>query len=343
MRRALALFFATSIACGAKSGLEMPPARDAGMIDAGRTLDTLPCRWSAGPELVLERELDDIDLDGAVDADFDVAMIGVRQGAFLTASSVTLSQSPSRLESYTVSEGGRVFSAPNGFVRQTGDECALIVTNRSFVELDRIRFGDGRCALTQSRIDSVESYPLAGGDVTRVALDMFRPAAEIVRRADTIADEAVFIRADDGDYFATVRGGAITLARDETIVWSGEGARVTGAVDRLRGGAIFLYRAPSGWQLTWVHDDRAEPIADLSALPAEPIGRLASNETEVLFPLADGSIAYVPLSRTLIRYVDPVADGVESMELMLRPGSSAGAVAYYRERVLAYRALVCNR
>ena len=75
---------------------------------------------------------------------------------------------------------------------------------------------------------------------------------------------------------------------------------------------------------------------------------MRSNETEALIPLGDGSMAHVPLAGAELRSLGPVPEGpVEAMEIILRPGGSAGGLLYVHGsaagRALTFRALICNR
>ncbi|HJL15848.1 MAG TPA: hypothetical protein RMH99_09340, partial [Sandaracinaceae bacterium LLY-WYZ-13_1] len=155
------------------------------------------------------------------------------------------------------------------------------------------------------------------------------------------------------------RGGRLVAERvigreGETVArWDGggRGFALSTAPDRLRGGALALFRADAGWRLVHVAADgplAARDVVALDALPAEPAGPLASNETEALIPLADGSLAYVPLALSTVRVVEPVDDApVEAMRVVLRPGGSAGGLLYVRRdaggAVLRYQPLICNR
>jgi len=134
----------------------------------------------------------------------------------------------------------------------------------------------------------------------------------------------------------------------ERYAMAGDAATFGAAADPLRGGLILHSRDARGWRLDhldWEAGRWPELHFDLSDLP-EPAGPIATNETEVLVPLVDGRIAYVPfaLVTLMVRFVDPVDGGpTDHMQIVLRPGQSAGGVLYEREGALRFQPLVCNR
>lgn len=338
---------ALALACGARSGLEV----EAIERDAGGTLDTLPCRWGVGEALELGRAFTGFsELSGAVDRDVDVAFVSARGDSTSFGALVALEQIPRLV--FRSDVPGRVFSGPGGFLLQEGSACRLSHYDGTLSFVERHFWEGDECSLSQSRAGQIESFE-RGGMERVVAIDWpsdAPPRSEEIHRFERTFSDGIYVRADE-DYFAGVDDGRLVLGRvrppSELPARAGE--RVSGAPDRLRGGAVFLYRRETGWELVHVSSElREERLADLSTLAAEPIGRVVSNETEVLFPLADGSIAYVPVNRALIRYIAAFAPGpVEAMEIALRPGASAGVVVYAwrdgRRSILEYRTMVCNR
>jgi hypothetical protein len=245
---------------------------------------------------------------------------------------------------------GRLFTGSDGWLRQGGDACALFAHDESFVERGSVAWAaSARCDLTQSTVGRVEGVSLSDRAIVSVAFPGIEPIGE--RAPGTISGAAIVHEPAGGTLYAVETTGGIAIARPPDRIFVDGADSVSVAPDRLRGGTLVLYRrsdrrfalAHIGW------DGALElvPRADLDGL--EPVGPLVSNETEALVPLRDGSMLFVPLSHFERRFTEPVEEGgVDAMEIVLRPGESAGGLLYTHrlpsgESALVFRPLTCNR
>jgi hypothetical protein len=163
----------------------------------------------------------------------------------------------------------------------------------------------------------------------------------------------------DGGWIAIWReldGGAIAA------LFARDGARVEGVVhreasrwhsvapDRLVGGALVLTLCTDGPRLDRVRLEGgvavSESAIDRARLPTDldPDVQLVSNQTEAIFPLASGAMAFVPIRRDEVRILaPPVPAPASALRVYLADGTSNGGQAWCAEGGLWYRALVCNR
>jgi hypothetical protein len=201
-------------------------------------------------------------------------------------------------------------------------------------------------------VDEVTPSP-GGGTVERIA-SLFGGVAD---------PKVVREREADATYVFGLEGHRLRMERrtsagrherglnDGPVDRGGSFSFFSAAPDRLRGGAlVFFLDGLVGWRLMHVPRARADStdVVDLGDLPASPAGSMASNETEALVPLADGTLAFVPLALSELRFLEPVEGApVLAMEIVMRPGESAGGLLYTHESAgevaLRYQPLICNR
>lgn len=347
-------------ACGARTGVDVE-ARDA--PDSG-FFRTFPCRWSLGVPIEVARAPGFSELGGAVHATSDLVVVSARAtGAGPVAALVTLRASPElRVALEGAEAAGPWLTGRAGFLQQLGGQCVVRLHDVSLAPGELFDWTEemASCALTQSapgRVESVSVRDFAGGGVATVAPEegevrRLGPVGPEPERAEAYLDPEgdgalVIVRRSAPTEIVAVRPG-----EGATEVEAGVDATFSSAPERLRGGVLVLSRAgdaPPRLRRFSFSGEPPAPVVALSGLRAPPVGALRSNETEALLPLADGSMAYVPLASSELRYVGPVAEGpVEAMEIVLRPGGSAGGLLYVHslsasERALTFRPLVCNR
>lgn len=356
----LAPLLVLASACGARTGLDQP-TRDAAVrprFDAG-TFTTFPCRWTLGLAHDVAAGSSWAELSGAVHPTRDEAAVlatdadGRRRGALVSIAAgggvlAELGPSPEL--------AGAPFTGESDYVLQPPGACGVGARDGTFAPLAAVAWEGTGCTLTQSSIGRVESVS-AAGEVRSVAglggrLFEAREVATLdggSGRAFAFHDAAsattLVARALDGRIVLERHLASGATERHEV---AGDAATFSAAADPLRGGLILHARDERGWRLDhldWEAGRWPEPHLELTELP-EPAGPIATNETEVLVPLVDGRIAYVPfaLVTLMVRFVDPVDGGpIDRMQIVLRPGQSAGGVLYEREGALRFQPLVCNR
>ncbi len=376
VRRSLLVFALALLGCGARTELDLPgPPPPPPPPDAGDITATLPCRWSVGVPVDLATARSGFSRlqGGSVGARASLltrAVVGANvravdsfQGAVVSTAGVGRI-----LEPFEGAGATRWLAGEAGFLSWHAERCYLTsydadAANGRIVETP----GTGRadCGFSQTRVDSLElTLPTASGARDVLALTGFEDP-------DTIAAEPLFTTATDDLVRAEVvhQAGlapmALAVREDEVFVERAESGRVervgpfpyrtsvSAAPDRLRGGLLLLRDAPEGWRLDRVANERPlrlDLLLDLNELePARPVGRLASNETEALVPLSDGSMLYVILSSPRVRLVRMEDTSVvNAMEIVIRPDDSAGGLLYTvgTEAVLTtlrFRPLTCNR
>lgn len=357
-------------ACGARSGLDVEPPDaalvDAALVDAADSgfFRTFPCLWTFGEPLTVATAASFSQLTGAVHPTADVAVIGATApelGPRLW--SISLGRSPAiREERSGPMASGPWFAGVDGFLQQIGRQCVVRSYDVLLAEGELFEWVEemARCELTQTepgRIESASVMDFANGSLASVG-PLPSEAPEVRRLGDVgpQPERAHVHLAADGEGALTVwqRGDEVFVQRrggEPRALASGPGARFESAPERLRGAVLVLSRdASRPWTLER-HEfagGPSTPVVDVGALPAEPVGAMRSNETEALIPLGDGSMAHVPLAGAELRSLGPVPEGpVEAMEIILRPGGSAGGLLYVHGsaagRALTFRALICNR
>ena len=343
MRRVL-LAIVLACGCGARTDLELEEraGREAGFFQ------TFPCRWSLGERLELARGGPFTELTGAVHPARNELALLASAGDVRVGGRVSLEATPELLAPL---EGlpGRLFTGADGWLRQDGDACGLVAHDERFAERGSVAWSaTGPCELTQSVAGRIESLPLADSAVVTIAFPDVRSLTEIAeeRSGGAVAyspGESVLLALE------TPAGIAITRA-DERLFLDGS-STLSVAPDRLRGGTLVLHRRFDGrFEMGHVGSTGRLELAPRAELGGrEPAGALVSNETEALVPMRDGSMLFVVLSHFEQRFTEPVEPGgVDAMEIVLRPGESAGGLLYSHrvargESALVFRSLVCNR
>ncbi|MCA9610549.1 MAG: hypothetical protein KC619_33365, partial [Myxococcales bacterium] len=248
-----------------------------------------------------------------------------------------------------------LFAADVGYALQAPGACGVELRDARFTPTGRAGWDGVSCALTQSVVGRVESVDSTGAVRTLTGLDG-TTVDRLVATTGPAPDDvfAFHDEATDTTLIARLDGRRLRLERhvdgrvepfDVSVAADGMSA----AADPLRGGMMVHYRdAADGWRLEhfdWEAGRWPETHFDVSGLP-EPAGPIATNETEILVPLVDGRIAYIPfaLVTLMVRWVDPVDGGdVERMHIVLRPNGSAGGVVYENRGAVWFQPLVCNR
>jgi hypothetical protein len=352
--------------CGARSGLD--EARADGGVASGDAsfFGALPCRWSLGTAIDLARGAAIEAPSGAVHPRTDHVVVAAtvddgREATRMLAR-LSLRASPERL----LVSRGRIPEGPllSGFERvwvQDGRACRLLGLDAELEPVAPILWGRAdRCTVTtlgDGRALTAAISERGDANVVEHAFGRREPAAQLAGPLPDV-DEAWAVRAGGATFVAVRRGARASLVRvsargrEEARLAEALGGPFSIAPDGLRAGALVLLRDRSaGWRL--LRAGAAGPLAptelvDLSDLGAAPVGALATNETEALVPLSDGTLAIVPLAGGAIVRLGPV-DGapVSAMEVVLRPGESAGGLLYTlaaRDEVaLRYQPLICHR
>ncbi|HEY8430840.1 MAG TPA: hypothetical protein VIL20_20815 [Sandaracinaceae bacterium] len=348
-----------ALGCGARTALSSgEPPRDAG-ADAHEPAGGFPCLWSLGERVELGRGERFAELTGAVHPTRDlVAVMATRGEAERVGTIVTLDLRPERLVLFAGLRG-EIFTGASAWLRQDGEACALVEHDDEFAEVARAAFGPrgARCAMSQTNGGRVEAVPL--GPDGGLAFSMVYPGPVIEGVAPVAGTEAaVMVRDPDrGALFVLEDGGAARIVRvradDGAIdeVPLGRASLASAVLDRVSNRALILY-FDDGWRLVrapWDGPLELAPHADVRSM-RRPIGRMRATDSEALVPLSDGTVAIFPLPASPVRFTEPVEPGrmVEAMEIVLRPGESAGGLLYAHrepsgEAVLVFRALVCNR
>src|SRR5690606_15018258 len=161
---------------------------------------------------------------------------------------------------------------PEGWLRQDADRCRLVAHDEGFAEIASLAWSaSGRCALTQSVGDRIESLPLAGGHVVSVAFPNIAPLLEV---GEERSGGAVAYSPGEGVLLALETRAGIALARPpERLLVEGASA-VSVAPDRLRGGTLVLHRGADGrFELGHVRSGGALELVRRAALGEhEPAG-----------------------------------------------------------------------
>lgn len=358
------------VACGAKTGIdagERRPADGGRPRDAG--FDTFPCRWTVGrPALVAENvseELARAPIGDVTPRDVVAIVTRLPAGERRTIARYALGDPPRLLDTREVRDlfpHGDLFAHDGGFVH-VSETCEVRWLDGDFALLAAAELSPAPCRADRSRPELVTVAHPEDGSVSTVALSS--PGAFEARAA---AFEARFARAAAhahparGTIFVGIgpRGAEIRTAGPDgariAVRPFGSASDVDVAPDHLLGG-IALWRSigPD------VHEVYRVSLADLASpdpelitsapIDAPPLGRIATNETEALVPLADGRVAILPLNGAVQRFVGPVAaDGGEilAMRVILRFADSAGGALYTTRRrdgaaSMWFSTLVCNR
>lgn len=359
MHRGLAIaLLLLATGCGARTALEgREPAdrqRDAGP-DAF-AFDGFPCRWSLGQRLEIRRGRSISELTGAVHPMRDQLVVMATVDGERAGARVALGIR-SELLSPVAGADGELFTGADGWLRQAGQACGIVPHDDLFTEGEPFFFGGGMfCRMAQSEIGRVESMPVEvvdrGLSITYPATP--EPLVEAIPGVVGGGDGALVRDLERGAVVAHEAGPVLRVTRasprgeTESARWA-HGEPVSAALDRVFGRALLLAGGEGTASLVHVDWDGALVLEPHAELPP-PAGRLRSNETEALVPLRDGTMAFLPLPMSRVRFTDPVEEDrqVEAMEIVLRPGQSVGGLLYVHreptgEALLAFRALVCNR
>jgi len=374
------------LGCGSRTGLTVdvdaaaPTARDAGIRDAGGRRDagffaTFPCRWSLGESVTLAEGDDYVALTGAVHPTLDEALLvaTVARTSEVVGAVVSITARPTilrRADEPMTGDAigiGEVFTGTTGYVQQRGLECGAVALSPTLDALERAEWGPGGvasiCQLTQTRPGSLQSVSVLDfGDGAVRAIDDLGPggfrATEIATTEARLEGATAIREPEHGTTLLLTRRAADVVAERhgpggvERFPLAGEIVAASAARENLRGGMLMLTRRLDGdWRLDWLPADADPPqsVIDLADLPAPPVGRLVTNETEALVPLQDGSLAYIPLALTELRILPPAVEGVRraEMQVILRPGGSGGGLLSTRMGrgglLLEFQSLVCNR
>lgn len=357
-------------ACGARTGLDVEPSdggaarRDAGFFA------TFPCRWSLGLPIDLARSDEELrELTGAVHPTLDEALVrAVSRDGRPVGARVTIDGAPERLRELPADAlpTGALFTGDTGWAVQNGAACMLTGLSTALEPRGATRWGSATpvstCRLHQShvgRVMGVSVLDFGTGEVHEVgAVDGDAPTVALRASVAEELDEATaFFDPDEDTAMVLTRVASVATVerhrrgRVERYALPGEVFAASAAIDRLRGGILVLYGSlDAGWSLDWVPIDADPPqrLIELGALPAEPVGPLASNETEALIPLANGQMAYVPLALSELRLLEAVDGGaVREMHIVLRPATSGGGLLFTQSGAggerLRFQPLVCNR
>lgn len=330
--------------CGARTAVDLPDATPEEEPDAG-LLWTFPCRWSYGLEVVVAEEASPEEpVTGAVPAVFGEALVGT--GAH--ASRVTLSASPVVLGSFAAPRTSpRFLSGADGYLVAYEDACRVYLTDRAGALVsDALELASEPCAIRQHRpgiLDVATSTQALSVDL-RVAEPVVTPLPTAAIGASHIAHDpargTIALRPLDDDALALTRHDGAQLVLEGRA--GGHGA----TLDRVRGAAVILYEhARDGFVLARVRFTGPLVPQTIATLPAPPAGRLGSNETEALVPLADGTVYYLELATERGAVTDRI-EGLRfgaPLELVLRPGESAGGLVFRRPPETFFLPLVCNR
>ena len=188
-------------------------------------------------------------------------------------------------------------------------------------------------------------------DGTTLHVESVTSVVPLVEIEEERSGGAVAYSPGEGVLVALETRTGLAIARPPDRLFLDGASAVSVAPDRLRGGTLVLHRGPDGrFELGHLRWGGSFELVRRAALGEhEPAGSLASNETEALVPLRDGSMLFVVLSHFEQRVTEPVEPGgVDAMEIVLRPGESAGGLLYTHrlasgESRLVFRSLVCNR
>lgn len=350
------------LACGSRTGVEPGdgPERGAVPFDAG--FDTFPCRWSLAQATEIGLALDWVDLHGAVHGRRDeVVVLGRDTGTGRVGVSGTLlalGDPPRVLERLEPEAPLPLLGHPEGWVQlgTVGSDCQRVDYDDAFAPFLSIVLS-GECVLEANDPQHLDVTWRVREGVHVVSERLPEMILEGEALVPVSADHQRAVRLEGlGWIVLTLEDGWLHAYRvpEEGEVrrarLAPQGAPFAVALDRVRPSALVL-REEDGWHLERIPfegEPRLVPLADLSTLPAPPLGSLASNETEAMFPLADGRVAIAPTDGSALRYVGPVAEApVGDLQVVLRPGSSAGGLLYTeargRQEMLLFRPLTCNR
>ncbi|MBX3270496.1 MAG: hypothetical protein KF729_09560 [Sandaracinaceae bacterium] len=358
LRAALALAAALA-ACGSRTGLEVAP-RDAAVDAAARprfdagTFTTFPCRWSAGLAAEVAPGEGWTALSGAVLPTADRAVVAAtRADGARVAALVSIAAGGGVLAALDASRAdGALFTDLEGLLLQPPGACELRGVDEALAPREAARWPGEGCALTQSSVGRIVSVARDGAVRVIERGVASEPVAALAGRFD---DAEAFHDAASGVTIAVRREGAsLALERyggagaPERHVLTTRAGRASAAADPLRGGILVHLldaETPRLEHFDWEPGRWPEPHFDVAAL--RPLaGPIATNETEVLIPLADGRVAYVPfaLVTLMVRWIEPLdAPPVGPARVILRPGGSAGGVLYAGGGALRFVPLVCNR
>ncbi len=351
VRRWLACVVATwSLGCGARSEADLPDAYH---------FASFPCRWSLGSSVEIARGMRITALTGAVHPIRDQVVVMATRDDARVGARIALSNEPSIVATLEAVPG-EIFAGSDGWLRQVGESCAIAEHDDDFVERATFAYGDGTCLLSQSDSGRVESAAILDVRVEPTASSITYPGPELEPLGRLGGSPSAFLVRDPprGLVLAeltrdSLRVQRVLATRERDLIDLLGTAAYGAAIDRVMNRVLLLVEvSPGQLQLAAVDWDGAlelERLADLRTLP-EPAGRLRSNEAEALLPLSDGTMAFFPLPFGPMTFTPPVEPdrSVEAMEIILRPGTSAGGLLYVHrepsgEAALRFRSLTCNR
>ncbi|AKF09573.1 hypothetical protein [Sandaracinus amylolyticus] len=369
MRRSwLALSMSVAIGCGARSGLDVPDDAGADAADAA-PFRSFPCRWFPGETVELPANDLAVRRTAAVSTELDrVAIIGRDpEDASVDRAFLLLPRATPALQreiEVPARHRGGLVPRPGGWleaVRGDATSCELRLLTPSF-DVER----------TLAILPATHDCAIDPIDLEHVVLQTW-PVSEGLSSVISI------LRIDDGTMLEVSRGdiASATLDRDghayvvvgrerelEVRVVTREATELRAVLparntawarivpDRLLGGAILLYeRHHERWALDRlrVRDGaiEREPIAQIDH-PLSGAHDLATNETEALFSLRDGSFVAIPLHSGDVRVFDPPLVPGSEHQVVIAPGESAAGQLWIGasadgSRRLFYRSLTCNR
>lgn len=360
--RALAPSLALVLAaCGARTALDVSELDAAVEVDAGDAgaFRSFPCRWF--PEPAIELPLIAPTL-GAASAELErLLFVGAHESLALTYLP-RATPTPDRM-----------------FVVEPSGEPQVVLPRRGGWTLVGWRPGAGFCDVQRlsPELELESTTSLRGEGCAARAIDPDR--YELRRALPSGRWSVAIVESDDGALrdvvAAALPGASATQGREGHVhlvtasdldparwearartsdgrelgtSWRGlAGSEVALAPDRLLGGAVLLAQDERGrwelWRLRVEGDALArERIAEIPGEPTLPLD-LATNETEALFTLADGSFVAIPLHTGDVRVFDPPPDHEGAAPLVLAPGASVGGQLWAEGERVFFRSLTCNR
>jgi hypothetical protein len=355
-------------ACGARTGLD-DVVRDAGP-DAGRDAragdggaDTFPCRWTIGRPLELERDPSEIcAINGAVHGTADEVLLvwqdvscdlapfeGVR------AVAATLDDPPRVIVSGTMPHPfGFYGGTPEGYVFAESSTVVRLFSTRldPLAELETGLF-------EVYGLDRIEPNRVYGLNLEMTGIQEWstRGRRQVGPRFD----------APTGLFFSQLVSGDVWIGVDRTMIFRQHPGRdpfraptasdfrpISITPDHFNPGIAVLSEDEGGARYSIYRIDAESAggpmLRHLTSFDdTRAVGRLASNETEALLPLAEGTILIQRMNGAPAGRLRFTGGTVRQAEVLMRPGSSVGGVfsneidARTGEHTVIFRPMVCNR
>lgn len=359
MRGAATLLLLT-VACGARTGLRTddaatPALRDAGGDDAGA--DTFPCRWTVSRPLELERDPSDIcAVNGAVHARLDEVLLvwqdvscdlapfeGVR------AVTSTLSDPPTVLATGSVPDAfSPLAGAEEGYwqIDVTTNTVTLLSTRIEPLESHEPRLDS---IFGFDRLDPNRVYGRRGEQIVEWSVRGER----IVGQPFDASPEIVLAQMFADDTWLGVADGRVERQRPGGPVQVGVSALEVGSIapDRFNPGLAVLARSDELFRVDAVAGDlpMARRLPWGGSATTGPVGPVATNETEALVPLGDGTLVIQPMNGARFGLLRFSENEVRQARVLFRTGGSAGGIFSIEvdretgEQIVVFRPMVCNR